>query len=79
VSFESGTICDPYFCGPGYFPVLTAAQRTTSPWHSSWNAGIGLELSTDDIASFFIEARYQRISEFNSKMEFVPIRVGLRF
>jgi hypothetical protein len=79
VSFESGTICDPYFCAPGYFPVLTAAQRTTSPWHSSWNAGIGLELSTDEIASFFIEARYQRISQFNSKMEFVPIRIGLRF
>jgi hypothetical protein len=79
VSFEYGTICDPYFCEPGYFPVLTAVQRTTSPWHSSWNAGIGLELATDERASFFIEARYQRISQYNGKMEFVPIRLGLRF
>jgi opacity protein-like surface antigen len=79
VSLEFGTICDPYFCEPGYFPVLTAAQRTTSPWHSSWNAGIGLEVWGADNASFFIEARYQRISQLNGKMEFVPIRVGLRF
>ncbi|MFL6603861.1 MAG: hypothetical protein ACJ8R9_21385 [Steroidobacteraceae bacterium] len=79
VSLEYGTYCDPYFCAPGYFPFLTAAQRTTSPWHSSWNAGMGLELSTDNGASFFIEARYQRISQYNDKLQFVPIRVGLRF
>jgi hypothetical protein len=79
VSLDYGTICDPYFCAPGYFPILTAVQRSTSPWHSSWNAGIGLEVTTDGTASFFIEARYQRISQYNSKMQFVPIRVGLRF
>jgi opacity protein-like surface antigen len=79
VSLDYGTICDPYFCAPGYFPTLTAVQRTTSPWHSSWNAGIGLEVSAADNASFFIEARYLRISQFNSKMDFVPIRIGLRF
>jgi Outer membrane protein beta-barrel domain len=79
VSLEYGTFCDPYFCASGYLPVLTASQRNTSPWHSSWNAGIGLEVSTDETASFFIEARYQSISLYNSKMQFVPIRVGLRF
>jgi opacity protein-like surface antigen len=79
VSLDYGTICDPYFCAPGYFPVLTAVQRTTSPWHSSWNAGLGWEISTDDNASFFIEARYQHISEYNNKAQFVPIRIGLRF
>ena len=79
LSFEYGTICDPYYCALGYFPIETAVQRTTSPWHSSWNAGIGLELATADRASFFIEARYQRISQYNGHMQFVPIRVGLRF
>lgn len=79
VSLEYGTICDPYFCEPGYFPVLTAVQRTTSPWHSSWNAGIGLEVATDTTASFFIEARYLSISQFNGRQGFVPIRIGLRF
>ncbi len=79
VSLEYGTVCDPYFCEPGFFPVVTGVQRTTSPWHSSWNAGLGWEVSTDDNASFFVEARYQRIAEFNNKAQFVPIRVGLRF
>jgi Outer membrane protein beta-barrel domain len=79
VSAEQGLICDPYFCEPGYFPVLTAVQRTTSPWHSSWNAGFGIEIATSDITSFFIEARYLRIAPSSSKMQFVPIRIGLRF
>jgi hypothetical protein len=79
LSLEYGTFCDSYFCAAGYFPIVTAVQRTTSPWHSSWNAGIGWEVSTDNGASFFIEARYQRISQYNSKMQFVPIRMGLRF
>lgn len=79
VSLEYGTVCDPYFCEPDFLPVLTGVQRTTSPWHSSWNAGLGWEVSTDDSTAFFVEARYQRISEFNNKAQFVPIRVGLRF
>ena len=39
VSLEYATVCDPYFCEPGFFPVVTGVQRTTSPRHSSWNAG----------------------------------------
>jgi len=27
VSLEYGTFCDPYFCGPGYLPILTAAHH----------------------------------------------------
>jgi hypothetical protein len=79
VSLYPGTICDPFFCAPGYIPVITASQRTTSPWHSSWNAGLGLEIAGGDGASFFVEARYQRIAGYNSKLEYVPIRLGLRF
>jgi hypothetical protein len=36
VSLEYGTVRDPYFCEPGFFPVVTGVQRTTSRWHSSW-------------------------------------------
>jgi opacity protein-like surface antigen len=79
VSLEAGSLCDLYFCEPAIFPVVTAVQRTTSPWRSSWNAGIGWEISTADAASFFVEVRYQRIAPHDSKMQFVPIRVGLRF
>jgi opacity protein-like surface antigen len=79
VTWYEGDICGWYYCAPGYVPVVTGRQRTTSPWHSSWNAGLGLEVATGGNASFFVEARYQRISTFGQKLQFVPIRMGLRF
>jgi hypothetical protein len=79
VTWYSGEICGWYFCEPGYVPVLTASQRVTSPWHSSWNAGLGLEVAAGERASFFVEARYLKISAFPNKLQFVPIRMGIRF
>ncbi|MGB6308366.1 MAG: outer membrane beta-barrel protein [Steroidobacteraceae bacterium] len=79
VSWVNGTVCGWYFCGPGYFPALTAAESVTSAWHKSWNAGIGWEIAVADRTSFFIEARYQRILPNDGNMQFVPIKVGLRF
>src|SRR5579863_2799265 len=61
VSIVSGTVCSYFFCAPGYFPAVTAEQRTTSDWHNSWNAGVGFEIAIADRASFFMEARYLRI------------------
>jgi opacity protein-like surface antigen len=80
VSIVRGTVCDFYFCGPGYFPAVTAEQITTSDWKKSWNAGIGLEVALPQRAAFFIEARYQHFLPNNSNsLQFVPIRLGLRF
>lgn len=79
VTFEEGIFCGYYFCGPGFGPVLTAAERVTSPWHSAWNAGLGWELSNPGGPSLFVEARYLSIAPRSSQMQFVPIRVGLRF
>ena len=83
VSIVKGTVCGYFFCGPGYFPALTAEQNTTSPWLKSWNAGLGWEVAIADHASFFLEARYQHFlsnnSSNSSNMQFVPITVGLRF
>jgi opacity protein-like surface antigen len=78
LSFEQGVVCGFYFCEPGLIPVATVT-RTTSPWRSSWNAGLGWEVALADGASFFMEARYLQITPRDSKMQFVPIRVGLRF
>jgi opacity protein-like surface antigen len=64
-----------YFCGAYVFNV----QQSTSRWLNSWNAGVGFEFAMADPASFFIEARYQHIGSADSRMEFVPIRVGIRF
>jgi opacity protein-like surface antigen len=79
VSYEQGTVCDYFFCEVGLFPVLTGEQRTTSNWHSSWNAGLGWEAALSGGASFFVEARYLRIGPHNNPMQFIPIRAGLRF
>jgi opacity protein-like surface antigen len=78
LSFEQGVVCGFYFCERGLVPVGTES-RTTSPWRSSWNAGFGWEVALADGASFFLEARYLQIGPRASKMQFVPIRVGLRF
>lgn len=79
VSWVNGTICNFYFCRPGTFPAVTGIERSTSNWHDAWNAGLGWETAIADRGSFFIEARYLRIKPNNSNLEFVPIRVGLRF
>jgi len=67
------------FVAQGISPILTAAQRHHEPLAQLVNAGIGLELSPRTALHFFIEARYQRISQYNNKIAVVPIRVGLRF
>jgi hypothetical protein len=79
VSWVNGTVCGYFYCEPGYFPAVTAEQRTTSGWHNAWNAGIGVEIAIAERASFFMEARYLRILPNTDQTKFVPITLGLRF
>ncbi len=81
VSFESAGGCSGFgfFCGPRYFPVVSGFERTTSPWDLSWNAGGGVEIAAGPRASLFIEARYLRISANGRRLQFVPVRFGVRF
>lgn len=78
-SYESGLICGFYYCAPGYFWVISTAERTTTPWLHSWNAGLGFEFAVADPVTFFVEARYLRIEPYGQRNAFIPIRVGLRF
>lgn len=70
--------CAFYFCAPSG-GATTATADTTSVWHKSWNAGLGWEIAVGQRASYFIEARYERILPYSSRMLFVPITMGLRF
>jgi opacity protein-like surface antigen len=79
LSYESGVGCDFYECFYGYFPVTSTVERNTTGWLHSWNAGLGFEFALQDPASFFVEARYVRIGPPRTALDFVPIRVGLRF
>ena len=79
VSFQDGVGCDFYECFYAYFPFVSAVERSTTGWLNSWNAGIGFEFELADPTRFFIEARYLRIGPSTNHMDFIPIRVGLRF
>jgi opacity protein-like surface antigen len=79
LSYESGVGCDFYECFYGYFPVTSTVERNTTGWLHSWNAGVGFEFALQDPTSFFVEARYVRIGPPGGTLDFVPIRMGLRF
>ena len=79
LSYESGVGCDFYECFYGYFPVTSTVERNTTGWLHSWNAGVGFEFALQDRTSFFVEGRYVRIGPPGSALDFVPIRMGLRF
>jgi opacity protein-like surface antigen len=79
VSYESGVGCDYFECYYGYFPFVSTVAHSTTGWLNSWNAGMGFEFALADPARLFIEARYLRIGPASNRMDFIPIRVGLRF
>jgi opacity protein-like surface antigen len=79
VSVVRGIVCGDFYCERGYFPAVTAEQRSTSDWLHAWNAGIGMEVAIADRVSFFVEARYLRILPNSNQAKFVPVRFGLRF
>jgi hypothetical protein len=69
-------------CGVRYcylFGTVLAQEHDTSPWESSWNAGLGWEIALDTHTVFFLEARYQHIREYQGESQLVPISLGLRF
>jgi Outer membrane protein beta-barrel domain len=78
VTYQQGQGCTLY-CGTVYFPVFSTVQPSTSDWLNAWNAGFGMEFPISDPGSFFIEARYLRISPYGANNAFVPIVLGLRF
>jgi hypothetical protein len=80
-TWQLGTVCTPYFCTPVATPVSSTHTYTTTPWERAWNAGLGWETASGGGTSFFIEARYLNIQPSGNanRLQFVPIRVGLRF
>ena len=79
VTYQQGTVCW-FFCSPGYYPVYSTAQTSTTGLLNSWNAGIGFEFPLGDPATFFIDGRFLRIKQpQGGYWDFIPIRVGIRF
>lgn len=78
IVYETGTFCGFNHCDTGTFG-FRATDHETSPWRSSWNAGLGWEMAFADGGSFFFEARYRQINPRDDRVQLVPINVGLRF
>ena len=75
----NGVVCGWFYCVSGLFPVSVRVGRVTSGMLFEQNAGAGLEFSLGSNASFFVDARYVRFDQRGQRLDFVPIRVGLRF
>jgi opacity protein-like surface antigen len=70
-------VCGVHYCS--IFQTLLAQEHDTSPWESSWNAGLGWEIALDSHTAFFLEVRYRRIHRDGGGLQLVPIWLGLRF
>lgn len=75
----NGVFCGWYFCFAG--PVLASFRvgQMSTGMRFAENAGAGLELSLGGDASFFVDARYMRFNQSGRNVDFIPVRIGLRF
>lgn len=74
-----GLFCgwDDCFIGPAIVSFRVAQITTGMKFEK--NAGVGLEFSLGQGASLFVDARYVRFAQGGRKLDFVPVRLGLRF
>ena len=75
----NGVFCGWYFCVSGPFLARVRVGESSTGLRFEQNAGAGLEFSLGQGASFFIDARYVRFDARAHRLDFVPIRIGLRF
>lgn len=74
-----GTFCGWFYCGRGLaFGGYRVAQISTGMRFEE-NAGAGLEFYLSGGASLFVDARYMRFNRQGQRLDFIPVRVGLRF
>jgi opacity protein-like surface antigen len=83
-SFYQYGIGEGVFCGWSFCeiePVFASFRvgQVTTGMQFEKNAGAGLEFALGEGASLFIDARYMRFDEQGQKLDFVPVRIGLRF
>jgi len=57
----------------------TPVRRNTTGTHFAKNAGAGVEFANGGSVFFFIDVRYMRFAMNGQNLDFIPIRLGLRF
>lgn len=78
-SIVNAIFCGWYYCFIG--PVLASFRvgEMSTGLKFEQNAGAGLEFALGEGASFFVDARYVRFDRAGQRLDFVPVRIGLRF
>jgi hypothetical protein len=54
-------------------------RRNTTGTHFAKNAGAGMEFANGGTVFFFVDVRYMRFAMNGQNLDFIPIRLGLRF
>ncbi len=75
----NGVFCGWYFCVQGPLVASVRVGQVSTGLSFEQNAGVGLEFSMGQGGSFFVDARYMRFDARGQRLDFVPIRIGLRF
>lgn len=75
----NGVFCGGYFCEAGAFFESFRVGQVSTGMSFEQNAGAGFEFPLGEGASFFLDARYMRFDARGQRLDFVPIRIGLRF
>ena len=57
----------------------TLVSRNTTGVHFAKNAGVGVEFANEGTVFFFIDVRYMRFKANGQNVDFIPMRLGLRF
>jgi hypothetical protein len=74
-----GVFCGWYFCFTGPALVSFRVAEFSTGMKFEKNAGAGLEFALGGGASLFVDARYERFDQGGQRLDFVPVRIGLRF
>jgi hypothetical protein len=75
----NGIACGWYYCFSGPLLASFRVGEASTGLKFEQNAGAGLEFALGGGPSFFIDARYMRFDRAGQRLDFVPIRIGLRF
>lgn len=75
----NGVFCGYFYCFSG--PALASYRvgESTTGMRFEKNAGAGLEFALGGDLSLFVDARYMRFDEDGQHLDFIPVRIGLRF
>jgi len=75
----NGTFCSWFYCERGLVYGSARVAQISTGMSFEENAGAGLEFYLGPGVSLFLDARYMRFDRKGQRLDFIPVRIGLRF